>query len=582
MGAMQYFLSLFLFVSVAGYGQSPYPEIPLYEGPAPNSMPFDPDMQEAWDLNKRSKKTVRNVQIPTLTMFAPDPERAASDAAVIICPGGGYWSMAVEHEGWEVAQAFAAQGIRAFVLKYRLPTTKNLLIKKETGPLQDAQQAIRLLRRRAREWNIDPRKIGMVGFSAGGHLASTAGTHWQAIDGNPDTTSLRPDFMVLVYSRITLLPTSGNRNKPDGLYGGPPTEEQLRFFSNERHVTPQTPPTFMVHAADDPITGQENWQLFFDALQKNQVPVELHIYQKGGHGFGLYHENGSEKWLDRCINWLISNNFIAQPTVQISTVSHLGTEHYKINTPRATYFLEKQSGGFSSVTDPQGTDWVQYRNSGNISVPASAASDFRGIPNLVFGGEQNGIGHPGFDKCYSEQTGHNCIRTSSKNGKWQWTWTFTDSTAALDIQKVDTTRTYWFLYEGPTAGHFAPAQQFWGVNGDTTLRTDTPDFLNKTATFGHFRWVYFGQKDYPWCFFVAQPKADALEDTFSYMGTTGEGVKSPDGMNVFGFGRGHNTGPTLRGADQRFLIGFFNSATLTEMPGRADQYIARMLQSSAH
>jgi acetyl esterase/lipase len=569
---------LLLFAALHGIAQSPYPEIPLYEGKIPNSMPLDTAMREEWGINKRNKKTLRQVQIPALTMFAPDPARS-NGAAVIICPGGGYWTMAIEHEGWEVARAFAAQGIRAFVLKYRLPTTKNLLIKKEIGPLQDAQQAIRLLRRRASEWKIDPRKIGIAGFSAGGHLASTAGTHWKPVDDNPDTTNLRPDFMVLVYARITHQSGHGNRNKPNDFYGGAPSEEQLRFFSNELHVTPQTPPTFMVHAADDPITSQDNWQLFFRACHENKVPVELHIYQRGGHGFGLYHEQGAEQWLDRCVNWMASNNIIPTPSVQIGTVSHIGTEHYKIATPRAVYYLEKQSGGLSSVLDPQGTDWVQFRKSENVSVPGSAASDFRGIPNLVFGGEQGGIGHPGFDKCFSEQINATAIRTTSKNGLWQWTWTFSDSTAVLDIQKTDTTRTYWFLYEGPVAGRFDPTRQFWGTDGDT-LHADAPDFLNKTAAFGRYRWVYFGQKDYPWCFFAAQQTPDQLEDTFSYMGSTAAGVKAPDGMNVFGFGRGRNTGPTLRKAGQRFTIGFFKNTPLSECQKHASDYLENLLKTS--
>jgi acetyl esterase/lipase len=182
---------------------------------------------------------------------------------------------------------------------------------KEFGPLEDVQEAFRLIRRHAEEWRIDPNKIGIAGFSAGGHLASTISTHFNVSVYKNDTTSARPNFAILVYPVITMLSPNTHSGSRKRLLGNNPSEEQCKLFSNELQVTSDTPPTFIVHAADDPSVPVQNSMQYFNALNKFKIPSELHIYQKGGHGFGLGKDKGTTaQWFDSCIKWLKESNFI--------------------------------------------------------------------------------------------------------------------------------------------------------------------------------------------------------------------------------------------------------------------------------
>jgi acetyl esterase/lipase len=243
--------------------------------------------------------------IPTLTPFVP--KEKANGAAVIVCPGGGYTRLA-NHEGQPVAEWLNSLGITAFVLKYRLGPKYQ-----HPAPLQDAARAVRLVRSKAAEWKIDPKKIGVLGFSAGGHVASTIGTHFDA--GQPtatdaiDRVSSRPDLLVLIYPVITMGSFTHAGSKKQ-LLGENPSPEMVKLLSNEEQVSKETPPTFLVHTANDAGVPVENTLSFADALRKNGIPFELHIYERGRHGFGLgTNDPILSTWTARCADWLRVQGF---------------------------------------------------------------------------------------------------------------------------------------------------------------------------------------------------------------------------------------------------------------------------------
>ena len=249
--------------------------------------------------------------IPTLTPYFPAKEKATG-AAVIVCPGGGYTHLA-DHEGRPVAEWLNTLGISAFVLKYRLGPRYH-----HPAPLQDAARAIRTVRARATEWNIDPKRIGILGFSAGGHVASTIGTHFDS--GKPDASDpiervgSRPDLMILIYPVITMKEFAHAGSKRM-LLGESPAAELVTLLSNEEQVTKETPPAFLVHTANDPTVRVENSLRFAESLKKAGVPFELNIYERGPHGFGL---GGNDPilltWPQRCADWLRAHGFISRAT----------------------------------------------------------------------------------------------------------------------------------------------------------------------------------------------------------------------------------------------------------------------------
>lgn len=288
-----------------GYSQQNQQVIPLYPKQIPNDIP-GPDEETA--SNEGGRLRYSKIRKPTLTVYLP-PKDKATGTAVLICPGGGYAIVAAGHEGHDVAKKFNEQGIAAFVLKYRLPDTKTST-RPDIAPVQDAQQALLLIREKAKEWQVNPDKVGIMGFSAGGHLASTAGTHFQqAYVNNPSGTNLRPDFMLLLYPVISSDKSFAHQGSFDNLIGKGATADKVNEFSNEKKVTPQTPPTFLVHASDDKAVPVKNSIVFYEALLQNQVPAELHIYQNGGHGFGLNNATTSDAWFERALNWMKSNKF---------------------------------------------------------------------------------------------------------------------------------------------------------------------------------------------------------------------------------------------------------------------------------
>jgi acetyl esterase/lipase len=251
------------------------------------------------------------VQQPAFEIYLPS-KQSATGQAIVVCPGGGYSILAYDWEGTDIAKWLNANGIAAIVLKYRLPNSKNNVDPK-LSPLLDAQRAIRTVRANADKWNIKKDKIGIIGFSAGGHLASTAGTHFDK--GNPNATdsidrqSSRPDFMVLMYPVITMLRQSMHQGSRNNLIGANADSATTKYYSNELQVTKETPPTFLVHASDDKTVPVENSIIFYQALIANNIPAEMHIYPYGGHGFGLAIGKGYlSSWTDRCIDWLKSLN----------------------------------------------------------------------------------------------------------------------------------------------------------------------------------------------------------------------------------------------------------------------------------
>ena len=245
---------------------------------------------ESTDIVRISK-----VQVPQLEVYIPN-KKGATGQAVIICPGGGYARLAYDWEGTDIAKLFNAHGIAAFVLKYRLPDSLSSNYPDQV-PLLDAKQAMQIVRTRAAEWNINPQKIGIMGFSAGGHLASTLSTHFDQIS--------RPDFSILIYPVISMDKNIAHMGSRNNLIGTNPTEALIKLYSNELHISAQTPPTFILHATDDNAVPVENSLNYYQGLMKNGVPAEMHIFPSGGHGFALAIGKGAlEKWPELLLNWM--------------------------------------------------------------------------------------------------------------------------------------------------------------------------------------------------------------------------------------------------------------------------------------
>lgn len=260
----------------------------------------EPAAQLLWPDGAPGAKGTADADKPSITVHLPPPE-TANGAAVVICPGGGYLSLMMSYEGHDIARWLNEQGVAGIVLKYRVSPYHH------PAEMLDGQRAMRLVRANAAEWKIDPKRIGMMGFSAGGHLASTVGTHFDK--GNPkaadpvDRTGCRPDFLVLVYPVISM----GSKGHPDSrsnLLGPSPTPELIDLLSSEKQVTPQTPPTFLAHAKTDALVSVENSALFYAALKAHKVPCEFLELPTGQHGLGCGSGPEWKAWQDACLKWL--------------------------------------------------------------------------------------------------------------------------------------------------------------------------------------------------------------------------------------------------------------------------------------
>lgn len=304
---MKKIILTFTFLLSMKYAQAQQ-ESPLYPNGVPNAKQVPNSQKSVTDKNGVLR--ISEVTVPTLTVYPADADKA-NGTAVIICPGGGYAILAASHEGSDVASVFNKMGVTAFVLKYRLPND-NAQIDKSIAPLQDAQQALRTVRKEAVKYGINPNKIGIMGFSAGGHLASTVGTHFDKQVGEVTSeVSVRPDFMILGYPVITFK-DFGHAGSRINLVGKTADQTLIDEYSNELHVTKDTPPTFLVHAGDDTAVPVKNSLVFYEGLQKNGVLAELVIYPKGGHGFGLNNKTTKEKWMDNVKNWMDSLGLLSK------------------------------------------------------------------------------------------------------------------------------------------------------------------------------------------------------------------------------------------------------------------------------
>lgn len=279
-------------------------KLPLWPaGKVPNYQKTDEvEKSESTDIVRISK-----VQSPDIAVFLP-AKKNATGQAVIICPGGGYAYLAYNWEGSDVAKLLNAKGITAIVLKYRLPNSKSN-VNPNLSPLMDAKRAIRLVRANADKWGINKNNIGIMGFSAGGHLASTLATHFDEGDKNSkdsiEQQSSRPDFAVLIYPVITMNKSFTHMGSHNNLIGENADASLTNLYSNELQVTKQTPPTFLLHATDDKAVPVENSLRFYEALKNKGVPAEMHIFPSGGHGFGLALGKGElETWTDLLVAWM--------------------------------------------------------------------------------------------------------------------------------------------------------------------------------------------------------------------------------------------------------------------------------------
>lgn len=274
-------------------------EMPLYDGAIPNAKPCDVKESSTND----GILVIKDVTVPTLTPYLP-PKNKRNGTAVLVIPGGGYGIVAAGHEGSDIAKAFNEAGIAAFVLKYRIPNDA-CMTDKMFVPLMDAQQALYTIRKNATEYGIDTAKVGVMGFSAGGHLAATLSTHFdRPARKELAGANLRPNFSMLIYPVISFHPEIAHMGSRENLIGKNADEKWITYFSNEDQVNAQTPPAFFVHATDDNVVPVANSIVYYNQLVKFKVPAEMHIYEKGGHGFGLNNKTTNDKWFETCLNWL--------------------------------------------------------------------------------------------------------------------------------------------------------------------------------------------------------------------------------------------------------------------------------------
>lgn len=298
-------LCLFLMMT-HGYVHSQTYEFDLWDGTIPNAIQ-NSDYKEIKIFQDSILTKVKQVSTPTLSVFQPE---IPNGTAIIILPGGGYEHLTMTKEGFKIAAWLNKLGITAIVIKYRLPS--DLIMQNKTiGPLQDAQEAMRVVRRHAHKWKVDTGKIGVIGFSAGGHLAATLSTNYnELVYEVSDNVSAKPDFSVLVYPVISMQNDITHKVSKTNLLGSSPTIDLIDMYSNEKQVDSLTPMTFLVHATNDASVPVANSLRYYEALKEHKVPVELHIYEKGGHGFGLGRNGTNEAWTIQCEFWLRANQYI--------------------------------------------------------------------------------------------------------------------------------------------------------------------------------------------------------------------------------------------------------------------------------
>ncbi|WP_167597743.1 alpha/beta hydrolase [Leeuwenhoekiella sp. ZYFB001] len=285
-------------------------EVKLWENGVPNSK-TDAAYQEVQHADNGQVYGVDKVTDPTLTIYEPEAVKA-NGTAVVICPGGGYGHLAIDKEGYKLAAWFAEQGVTGFVLKYRLPSDA-IMEDKSIGPLQDVQRAIRYVREQASSYGIDTSKVGIMGFSAGGHLASTAATHYaDKVYDATEGISAKPDFSVLIYPVISMQNGITHQGSKDNLLGKKASRGAAYAYSGEYQVTPETPMAFLAHATDDYAVPVENSINYYLALKDAGVPAEMHLYEDGGHGFGMGRTHTADSWPAALSLWMKKHDLITE------------------------------------------------------------------------------------------------------------------------------------------------------------------------------------------------------------------------------------------------------------------------------
>lgn len=357
----------FVFFGLTNMGMSQNEEIKLWKK-VPGAIE-NKTYKEEFRLNSEGEATgIRKVTEPTLKVFLADNNHS-KNTAVVICPGGGYALLSHDKEGDKIAEWLNSIGISAFVLKYRLPS--NIIMEDKTiGPLQDAQEAIRTLRRNAKNWNLDPNKIGVIGFSAGGHLASTIATHYNDKVYASDETSARPDFSMLIYPVISMEDGITHNGSKENLLGKDPSEALIEKYSNEKQVNEQTPPTILIHATDDGAVPVENSINYYLALKENNVPTEMHIYENGGHGFGLGRFGTHLNWPKACENWLTANKFIPEKDIYMFS-----------------YFKGNGEDGLHLAFSEDGYKWEALKNDTSFLTPEVGKDKLMRDPCIIKGGD---------------------------------------------------------------------------------------------------------------------------------------------------------------------------------------------------
>ncbi|RTE55425.1 beta-galactosidase [Arenibacter aquaticus] len=343
--------------------------IPLWPEGAPGAIENTDYIEEyAYDA-LGALRGISKISQPTLTPFLADTA-LSKGTAVIICPGGGYSHLAINKEGYKVAKWFNTLGISAFVLKYRMPTDLTM-DDKTIGPLQDVQEAIRMVRRNSEKWHISADKIGVMGFSAGGHLASTLSTHYDDKTYIPkDQTSAKPDFSILVYPVISMLEGTTHNGSKKNLLGENPSQKSINKYSNAKQVTHSTPPAFLVHATDDKAVPVENSIEYYLALKQHKVSAEMHVYEKGGHGFGLGVFGTHAHWPEDLKQWLLANKLIHDDEVYLFS-----------------FFKGNGEDGLHLAYSEDGYTWEALKNNGSFLTPKVGKDKLMRDPCIIKGGD---------------------------------------------------------------------------------------------------------------------------------------------------------------------------------------------------
>lgn len=362
--AFFYFISMGISLSVFSQKK----EIPLWDK-IPDAIESKEYAEKIVTNKEGIAVDVRKVTVPTLTAYFADPEKS-NGTSVIICPGGAYGMLAIDKEGYKVAEWFNSLGINAFVLKYRLPSDE-IMKNKTVAPLQDAQEAVRVVRRNAAKWKLNPNKIGFMGFSAGGHLASTLATHYDDKIYTPtDTTSAKPNFSILIYPVISMQEGVTHQGSKDNLLGKNAQGEIVDKYSNEKQVTTSTPKTFLVHATDDKAVPVENSINYYLALKKEKVSTEMHLYEDGGHGFGLGVKGTNASWPKTFEKWLTVNDYTLKGDGYVFT-----------------YFKGNGEDGLHLAYSDDGYKWNTLKNDKSFLTPEVGKDKLMRDPCVIKGGD---------------------------------------------------------------------------------------------------------------------------------------------------------------------------------------------------